>query len=254
MKLSAPSHTTVAAYAALFFAMSGTAMAATGSTFVTGRANVATTTTTLTDSAGTPLSLSARSGYAPLTVNSSTKVGRLNADLLDGLHSSALQRRITGACSGGHAVTGVDSLGGVACGLDISGLQQRITETCPSGSAVIGFTAAGGVTCTLLSPPPAAPAPAQSSDKGFSIAGLQLAQDGLGDWQAVARITNTTTATRTGVFTVTIFRAGSVIATVQGSVSSLAAANANTVTFVSSTPYSAGDVTTTFQTDSAFNS
>ena len=222
MKLSAPSHTTVAAYAALFFAMSGTAIAATGSTFVTGRANIATTTTTLTDSAGTPLALSARSGYAPLTVNSSTKVGRLNADLLDGLDSSALQRRITGAC--------------------------------PSGSAVIGITAAGGVTCTLLSPPPTAPAPAQSSDKGFSIADLQLASDGTGDWQAVARITNTTTATRTGVFTVTIFRAGSVLATVQGSVSSLAASNANTVTFVGFTPYSAGDVTTTFQTDSAFNS
>jgi hypothetical protein len=220
MKIKAPSHGTVVAYVALFFAMSGTAMAATGNTFITGRPNYASTTTGLSNSAGTPLSLGARTGYAPLAVNSKTKVVRLNSDLLDGLDSTQLQRRVTG--------------------------------TCPSGYAIRAIGATGGVACTLLAPPPPAPAPAQSQDKGFAISDLQISQDASGDWYGVGRITNTTTSTRSGTFTITIFRAGSIVATVGGSVSSLAAGNANTVDFYSTTTYSAGDFTTTFQTDTAY--
>src|SRR5262245_15733474 len=40
-------------------------------------------------------------GVKPFTVNSSTKVGNLNADLLDGLDSAALQKRVTGTCAAG---------------------------------------------------------------------------------------------------------------------------------------------------------
>ena len=264
MKIHRPAHATVIAYTALFFAMSGTAVAATGNTFITGRSNVATTVTTLTDSAGTPLSLAARSGYAPLAVNSTVKVGRLNADLLDGLDSTSLQRRIGGACPAGQAITSITPDGGVACastvdastlgGQSASAFQTRIGGACPSGYAMVGVNSDGTVTCTLLSPPPPAPAPAQSSDKGFSITDLQLSADSSNDWKAVARITNTTASTRSGSFTVTVFNgAGSVIATLSGSVSSLAASNANTVTFYSFDTYSSAPVTTTFQTDSAYN-
>jgi hypothetical protein len=88
MKL--PRHGTVVAYVALFFAMGGTAMAATGGTFLLGKSNSATATTSLSNSAGTALSLSSKSGTAPLSVNKNkTKVGYLNSDLLDGLDSTA---------------------------------------------------------------------------------------------------------------------------------------------------------------------
>ena len=84
MRVKRPAHATVIAYLALFFALGGTAYAATGGTFLLGRSNAATSPTTLTNSAGTPLALNAKAGYAPLGVNSTTKVGRLNSDLLDG--------------------------------------------------------------------------------------------------------------------------------------------------------------------------
>lgn len=221
MSLHRPSHATVVAYTALFFAMGGTAVAATGSTFLTGRSNTATTVTSLTNGAGTPLSLGARAGYAPLAVNSTTKVGRLNADLLDGLDSTSLQRRVTGVCA--------------------------------SGSAMTGVAANGTVTCALLAPPPPAPAPAQSRDKQFAIADLQLSQDSTGDWTGVCRITNEATTTRSGTFTVTVFRAGSVVATLSGSVSGLTAGNTYTVDLFTTDDWSAGDYTTTFQTDVAYN-
>ncbi len=79
-------------------AAAGTAVAATGGTFVLGRSNTATTTTVLANTGGTALSLSSPSGRAPLAVSNSVKVARLNADQLDGLDSAALQRRISGTC------------------------------------------------------------------------------------------------------------------------------------------------------------
>jgi hypothetical protein len=86
---------------------SGSAVAATGHNLILGHKNSATKTTTLSDSKGTPLSLKARKGHAPFAVNSSKVVTHLNADLLDGLSSSALQRKITGKCAAGTAATAV---------------------------------------------------------------------------------------------------------------------------------------------------
>lgn len=63
--------------------------AATGKPLLLGRANQATATTTL-KAPGTPLSLKGAAGKPPLKVNSSAKVGKLNADLLDGLDAAAL--------------------------------------------------------------------------------------------------------------------------------------------------------------------
>jgi hypothetical protein len=222
MRLKRPSHATVVAYLALFFAMGGTAVAATGSTLISGRANSATTTTSITNSNGTALALTSRTGTAPLAVSNTVKVGRLNADLVDGVDSTQLQR--------------------------------RVGATCPSGYAMTGINANGTVACTLLAPPPPAPAPAQSTDKGFAISDLQISTtpDFSGDWQGVCRITNTTSTTRTGTFTITIFRNNSVVATLKGSVGSLAPGNANTVDLYSTDAYSDGAYTTTFQTDTAY--
>jgi hypothetical protein len=99
-KISGTSHATVVAYMALFMAMSGTAVAATGGTFILGKSNSADSVSTLTSSAGSALSLRSPAGSAPLQVNRRVKVERLNADLLDGIDSTGLARlgkRNTGA-------------------------------------------------------------------------------------------------------------------------------------------------------------
>lgn len=67
---------------------SGTAYAATGGKFILGQANKAGKTTSLANKNGTALSLKSKPGSPSLTVNRSTKVPNLNADLLDGLDSS----------------------------------------------------------------------------------------------------------------------------------------------------------------------
>lgn len=236
MKIKAPSHGTVIAYLALFMAMSGTAAAATGGTFILGRSNAASTQTVLTNSGTGPvLALSTRTGQVPLAVSAGAgKATNLNSDKLDGLDSTAFAR------SG-----------------DLGAFQRRVTGTCPSGQAVVGVTATGGVTCTNLAPPPPAPAPAQSRDKGFAISDLQVRSDGQTespDWEGVARITNENSTTKTAGFTVTVFRDGRIIATLSGSVSRLEPGATNTVQFVSTDDFSDGPITTTFQTDSSFDS
>src|SRR4051812_1331685 len=72
------------------------ALAATGHSFVLGKKNVANKVTTLKrTTAGSALRLkTSSSSSAPLTVNGRGKVGNLNADLLDGLDSSALKNNV----------------------------------------------------------------------------------------------------------------------------------------------------------------
>ena len=85
-----PSPATALSIAALVIAMSGTGYAATGGTFILGRANHETSTATLADSKGTPLALSAPARKAPLTVNRNVMVKNLNAQYLGGLTATGL--------------------------------------------------------------------------------------------------------------------------------------------------------------------
>lgn len=222
MKIKAPAHGTCIAYLALFMAMTGTAAAATGGTFVLGRSNASSTQTLLTNTGTGPvLALSTKTGQPPIAVSSSAgKATNLSADKLDGLDSTQLQRRVTATCSAGQAVTAI--------------------------------SAAGGVTCANTGGNAPAPAPAQSTDKGFAISDLQLKADAASQWSGVARITNQNTASKTATFTITVFRNNSIVATLRGSVSDLAAGATNTVDFSSTETFTTGDFTTTFQTDSTF--
>jgi hypothetical protein len=79
-----PSPAMFVAVTALVVAMSGTAVAATGGEFILGKANNATSVTSLSNTKGTALALSAPDGKPPLTVSNSTQVADLNASLLDG--------------------------------------------------------------------------------------------------------------------------------------------------------------------------
>src|SRR4051812_10669303 len=79
----------VLAALSLVTAGTGTAVAATGGTFVLGRPNTTTTPTNLTNTNGTALGLTSKAGTPSLFVSNTVKVGNFNADLLDGLDSTA---------------------------------------------------------------------------------------------------------------------------------------------------------------------
>jgi hypothetical protein len=114
----------VVGYIALFIALGGTTYAATGGNFILGQANSASSTTSLTapvagkglqvtntstGTGATALGLNVASGHTPFTTNSGTKVANLNADKLDGLHSTSFYssanvkslRFIPGGCVNG---------------------------------------------------------------------------------------------------------------------------------------------------------
>jgi len=135
MKRLGRTHATVVAYLALFVALSGTAVAATGGTFRLGMLNRAGETTVLQSKTGSALSLRAEAGVSPLRVNSEEKVARLNADQLDSLDSSELQRRVAGTCEAGTFVQSVSADGSVVCGgtAPITTYQRFATATASGG-------------------------------------------------------------------------------------------------------------------------
>lgn len=95
----------------------GVATAATGGSLILGRNNDAGGPTALRNTgAGSALHLgTANANVPPLTVGTNkTRVPYLNSDLVDGLDSSQLQRRVTGTCAGG-AVQSVSATGAVTC-------------------------------------------------------------------------------------------------------------------------------------------
>ncbi|MCW2544059.1 MAG: hypothetical protein JWM40_1611 [Frankiales bacterium] len=185
MRIPRPSHPTLVAYTALFLALSGTAYAATGGTFVLGRGNTATAPTGLTSSAGTPMVLNAKTGYAPLAVNSTTKVNRLNADLLDGLDSAALQRRIISTCPQGKPIRAINPNGTLACDdgkTVVMQIQRSINATpgsvdlgvgyagCPADHAVVG----GGYQAGTGPNPPLAIAEVATPMSSFDAGGHRV--------------------------------------------------------------------------------
>ncbi len=121
--LRRPSPATIISVIALLFAMSGTAVAATGGDFLLGKSNTATSITSLSNTKGTALSLSSASTKPPLTVSNSVQVPNLNASELGGLAPSAY---MTGTGGVAHStqtvpfgsVAGV-GLGGAGAGYEL---------------------------------------------------------------------------------------------------------------------------------------
>jgi hypothetical protein len=122
----------IVALVALFVALTGAGVAATGGNFILGHGNTAGKATSLsapvvggmalkvtnanaTNAASTALSLNVADGHAPFTVSNGVKVANLNADALDGIDSSAFQPLVTGSCSGNSAITQINAAGDVGC-------------------------------------------------------------------------------------------------------------------------------------------
>jgi hypothetical protein len=157
-RLSAP---LAVAMVALFVALGGVAVAAPGDNFILGQSNSSTTTSALdapvdganlllsnasTGANATALQLTTASNRAPLTVNSTTKVAKLNVDSLDNLDSTAfLRRRVT-------QTNNVTTAGGVVDVLNTgttNGVQAKTNAIAASGvygendSGTGGFGVAG---------------------------------------------------------------------------------------------------------------
>jgi hypothetical protein len=81
----------VAVTLALVLGGAGLASAANGGSFILGKSNSETATAKLSNTTGTPLSLSAPVGKAPLAVNSTTQVNNLNAQFTGGMTAGQLQ-------------------------------------------------------------------------------------------------------------------------------------------------------------------
>jgi hypothetical protein len=123
----------VAAIAVSALTLDGIAYAATGSTLVLGRLNTASTTTVIQGGSAPVLSLrSSSSASVPLAVNGTGRVANLNADRLDSLDASQLQRRISTACTSGQAMVGADALGRPWCrGIEPAATLITIDERGP---------------------------------------------------------------------------------------------------------------------------
>ena len=80
--------------------------------------------------------------------NSSTKVGNLNADLLDGVDSSALQRRVTGHCGGGAAMSSVATNGTVSCAT--GAVVPVVAEIAPGNQESFTFGAHAELTLIVI--------------------------------------------------------------------------------------------------------
>ena len=85
----------LAVAAAAFTGIDGIAVATTGQPLLLGKSNSADHATRIAmTTRGTALQLSVKAGQPPFTVNSTTKVANLDADLLDGLSSDRVINRV----------------------------------------------------------------------------------------------------------------------------------------------------------------
>jgi hypothetical protein len=115
-----------------FIVLGSMSYAATGGNFILGQSNSASSTTSLTRTGAntgkglqvtntstgggaTALGLNVASGHAPFTVNSGAKVTNLNADRVDGLDSTAFQRRVGASCAAGSAIRAISATGTATC-------------------------------------------------------------------------------------------------------------------------------------------
>jgi hypothetical protein len=130
------------------------AYAANGGSLLIGRSNTGTAVTTLTNSAGTPMSLRAKTGYPPFAVNSSKTVTNLNADWIDGINGVNLVQRTGPYSATTGNIFGTSDWAPLDPSADPPGPPDEASNliisvaTCPTGTKLTGggvdnFTATG---------------------------------------------------------------------------------------------------------------
>jgi hypothetical protein len=136
----------------------GAAFAVTGGNFVLGQANSAadssalisgvTTLPTLrvNNTGGRPAAgFIANAGIQPFSVNNSTRIAGLNADLLDGLHAAAFLRT-TGKAADSDLLDGVDATGFYAAGSKVADSAHADTaDSASSASSAANADALDGI-------------------------------------------------------------------------------------------------------------
>jgi len=138
--------------AAILTATAAVAGTGVGGVFNLGKTNQVNATTGLKGAvAGAQLSVSntntgagasginvqVASGKPPIVTNSSSKVQNLNADQLDGLDSTQLQRPLNGACYYGEALRSVTANGTVVCASSVTIAIARSFSSPASSSIVV---------------------------------------------------------------------------------------------------------------------
>jgi hypothetical protein len=130
----------------------GVATAAGATAVLLGRSNSSAHATVLANPHGSPLSLAAGRSAPPLVVNSSTKVAHLNADYLDGLDVSALQRRVAGRCGGRSGIVAISVTGAAVCAAQTYSIVWQVlvaadgTTQVPHAGVSVARTASGDYT------------------------------------------------------------------------------------------------------------
>ena len=144
-----PAPATAISLIALLFAMSGTAVAATGGDFILGKANTASSVSSLTNTKGTALSLSSTPTTPPLTVSNSVQVPKLNASELGGTPASGFLG-VNGTAANASELGGTPASGFIQGGGNISdgrlsllpGADEALVSA--PGSAIVAYCATAG--------------------------------------------------------------------------------------------------------------
>jgi phosphohistidine swiveling domain-containing protein len=136
-----------------------------------------------------------------------------------------------------------------------------VTETAgpEDASPAATVTATHTVTATVTATAPTAAKPTQAappangrSDKGWTLVSLQTKADFTGNFSGTARIANANASTKTAIFTVTLLKGDTVIASLQGSANSVSAGQTVTVDLISEDKFAAGNYQTEFQVDMSY--
>jgi hypothetical protein len=100
-----------------------------------------------------------------------------------------------------------------------------------------------------------AAAPAIRADKGWFLVSTHLPDHGIGDgdFGGMARITNTTRAAASAIFTITLLVHGRTVASLQGSAQNVPVGKTVTVQLTSQDEFQPGPYTLDFQTDASYH-
>jgi hypothetical protein len=139
-----------------------------------------------------------------------------------------------------------------ACGGGGSGTAEP-DDMAPVPSAVSAPPSPAATTPVTPAAPSdsAAPEPAVLSDGSFTSTQPVLS-DALGSFGGTGRVTNTSDAEKSGIFTYTLFKAGQQVGSMQGAANAVGAGETATVQLISTDDYADGVDKVEFQVDAEY--